>query len=133
MTHINIILTYLFPFVIAAGYFSVCLSNTRSGKPLKSGISLKAALLFGASASAMLLAGYYAAGLLENRVEDAEKWVVMVMLLLIGYRMIMHGWRKRASVKVFDINLTSVILAMSFALGINGLFAGVALNFLDIP
>lgn len=121
---------YLVPAFLALNYFSHGLRNSRGGKPLKSGTPLKAAIMFAVIASLMVLAGYYAAGTMEKFIDGTGEWVPFVMFMFVGFRLTLQGLRKKAGFRVFDIEQNSVIFAMSIALGINNLFAGVALRFM---
>ncbi len=94
---------------------------------------MKASVLFAATAFILLMAGNFAATILERRIDDGGERTVLILFLLIGVRMLYHSWKKKAAFKVFDINQTPVILALSFAMGMNILFAGVALQFLQLP
>jgi len=131
MSVLNDLMIYLLPLFLAMGYFSVSLSNSRGGQTLKPGTPMKASVIFALSSFLLLLAGFYAAGLLDKYHDDGETWVSPAMLVLIAVRVIFNGWRKKSDVRVFDIEQVSVIFAMAIALGINNIFAGVALRFMN--
>ncbi len=122
----------ILPLLLAMSYFSISLSNARGGEGIKPGTPLKAALIFALLAGGLFVAGYHAAGVLARRSEGTGEWVVLVMLMITGVRMIIHAWKKKAEDKVYDINLLPVIFALALALGMNMLFAGVAVRFMDL-
>ncbi len=128
---INMYVTLL-PLLLAMSYFSISLSNARGGETIKPGTPLKTAIIFALLAGGLFAGGYYAAGVLARRSEGGGEWVVLVMLLITGVRMIIHAWKKKADEKVYDINLLPVIFAMALALGMNMLFVGVAVRFMDL-
>lgn len=132
MTIVFNLLVYVLPFFLAMSYFSISLSNARLGDGVKPGTPLKAALIFSLLAGALFTGGYFVAGALARRTEGSGQWVVLIMLAITGIRMLIHAWKKKADDKVYDINLMPVIFALAFALGINMLFAGVAVRFMDL-
>lgn len=132
MTTIINMYVIILPLLLAMSYFSISLSNARGGEGIKPGTPLKAAIIFAVLAGVLFVAGYYSAGILARRSEGTGEWVVLVMLMITGVRMIIHAWKKKAEEKVYDINLLPVIFALALALGMNMLFAGVAVRFMDL-
>lgn len=127
------LVVFLLPFVLAMTYFSISLSNASEEGGLKKGTAMKASVLFALSAWLLFIAGHYVAGFVEKRTEGDGGFVVFLMLMLTGAKVLHHAWRKKAFDRVFDINQVPVILALAFALGINVLFVGVAARFIGIP
>ncbi|TVQ17062.1 MAG: hypothetical protein EA361_03065 [Bacteroidetes bacterium] len=123
---------FILPLLLAMSYFSISLSNARFGPGIKPGTPLKTAVIFSLLAAVLFVGGYYSAGVLARRSEGGGEWVVLIMLMITGLRMIIHAWKKKADEKVYDINLLPVIFAMAFALGMNMLFAGVAVRFMEL-
>ncbi|MFW5663825.1 MAG: manganese efflux pump [bacterium] len=126
------LLVYVLPFLLAVSYFSVSLSNARLGEGVKPGTPLKAAIIFSLVAGSLFAGGYFVAGALARRTLGTGEWVVLVMFMITGIRMVIHAWKRKADEKVYDINLMPVIFALAFALGINMLFAGVGVRFMDL-
>ncbi len=130
MTVADAFIFYTVPVFLAINYFSHGLRNSRGGRPLKSGTPLKAAIMFAIIAFLMMLAGYSAAGIMEKYMNGRGEWIPFIMFMFIGFRLTMQGIRRKSGFRIFDIEQNSVIFAMSIALGINNLFAGVAIGFM---
>jgi putative Mn2+ efflux pump MntP len=133
MRVLNDLVIYLLPLFLAMSYFSVSLSNSRGGKALKAGTPMKASVIFAFSSFLLLLAGFFSASLLDKYSGNGGMWISLSLLVLIAVRVIFSVLKKKADVRVFDIEQVSVIFAMALALGINILFAGVAIRFMGIP
>lgn len=132
MSIFNAIFYFVLPLMISMVHFSVCTSNGAGEGTVKRGTPMKAALIFAISSFLLLWAGYYIASLVEGRVAYTANAVAFFFLAIIGFRMVFHGWQKKAQKKIFNINEVPVIFALALALGMNILFMGVALYFLDV-
>jgi putative Mn2+ efflux pump MntP len=121
---------YFLPFLLAIIYFSTGLSNSRGGVALKPGTPMKTSVVFTMVSVLMLLTGYFAAGLVIKWWENGEL-VAFVMLMFVGFRIAYQGIRKRTNLRIFDVEQFPVVVALSLALAIDILFAGVALRFLQ--
>jgi manganese efflux pump family protein len=123
---------YFLPILLAISYFSTGLSNSRGGVPLKPGTPMKSAIIFSLVSVMMLLAGYYAAGISIGWVKEYDRLVAFIMLMFIGSRIAYQGIRKRTNLRIFDVEQFPVVVALSLALAVDILFAGVAIQFLEI-
>jgi putative Mn2+ efflux pump MntP len=124
---------YLIPFFLALGYFSSTLSNSRGGEKLKAGIPMKVSLLFSIMGFLMILAGSFLSGMFSAYLVGAEILTVLVFLVFLSVRLIISGWLNRPSKRVFDIESMPIAAGMSVALGVNALFAGVAIRYMGLP
>lgn len=122
---------YFLPFFLAISYFSTGLSNSRGGVPLKPGTPMKTSIVFTLVSVLMLLIGYFAAGVASRWVEESGGLVAFVMLMFVGFRIAYQGIRKRTHLRIFDIEQFPVVMALSLALAVDILFAGVAIRFLE--
>ncbi|TVQ94704.1 MAG: hypothetical protein EA393_00550 [Bacteroidetes bacterium] len=129
----SLILFVILPLVLSMLHFSVSVSNGIGKEALKPGTPLKTSLIFAISTILLLWLGYVVAGMVKGRIEFRDEAVAFIFLAFIGFRMILHAWQKKAQKKIFDINEIPVIFALALVLGINMLFTGVAVRFLDIP
>ncbi len=122
------ILYVLLPLAFAMSYFSIGQSNAVAGTGIKPGTSVKASLIFSLLAFLMTILGFKAGGLLSGYMSGDPLWIALAILFFTGFRSIGHGWKKRVWFKIFDVNLTPVLLALGTALGVNLFFAGAALG-----
>ena len=132
MSIFNAIFYFFLPLMLSMVHFSVCTSNGAGESAVKRGTPMKAALIFAISSFLLLWAGYYIVSLVEGRVAYTANAVAFFFLAIIGFRMVFHGWQKKAQKKIFNINEVPVIFALALALGMNILFMGVALYFLEV-
>jgi manganese efflux pump family protein len=123
---------FLLPLMLSMVHFSVSASNGIGEGAVKRGTPLKAALIFAISTFILTWIGYYLASLLMNRFDYKPESIAFVFFAIIGFRMILHAWQKKASKKIFDINEVPVIFALALALGMNMLFMGIAVAFLQL-
>jgi manganese efflux pump family protein len=133
MSIFNSLMIYLFPLLLAMTYFPVGLSNSRGGKPLKTGTPMKISVIFALTALLMLLAGYYVAGLLQGRMEGYSHWAAFILILFIGVRILIPAFKRRPGAMIYDIEHFAIIFPLSLALSFNAFFAGVAIRFLLLP
>jgi len=94
---------------------------------------MRVSLLFAVIGFFMLLAGSYLSGLFSSYLKGAENLTVLVFLVFISLRLIINGWRNQSALRVFDIESTPMAIGMSVALGVNALFAGVAIRYIGLP
>jgi putative Mn2+ efflux pump MntP len=125
------IIYILLPLALALSYFSIGMSNSQAGPKLQTGTSLKAALIFGIIALMWAVTGFMAGRMVKNYIIGNPVWVASAILFFTGFRLVIHGWKRKALIKIFDVNLTTVILALAVALGINMFFTGVALSLFE--
>lgn len=126
------VLYFLLPLMLSMVHFSVSASNGIGEGAVKRGTPLKAAFIFALSTFILTWIGYYLASTLINRFTYKPEAIAFLFFAIIGFRMILHAWQKKASKKIFDINEIPVIFALALALGINMLFMGIALRFLEL-
>ncbi len=123
---------FLLPLMLSMVHFSVSASNGIGEGAVKRGTPMKAALIFAISTFILTWIGYYLASLLINRFDYKPESIAFVFFAITGFRMILHAWQKKASKKIFDINEVPVIFALALALGMNMLFMGIAIRFLEL-
>ena len=123
---------FLLPLMLSMVHFSVSASNGIGEGVVKRGTPMKAALIFAISTFILTWIGYYLASLLINRFDYKPESIAFLFFAITGFRMILHAWQKIASKKIFDINEIPVIFALALALGMNILFMGIAVRFLEL-
>lgn len=122
---------FVLSFALAMNGFSLAIANSSlSGKVLP-GVSLKAAFAFGSSHFVFGYFGFFLGGLLVPAISGIELYTSVVFLLILGIKVLFQAARIKPESKVFDINQTRVIMALSVALGMNALLVGLVLGFLD--
>jgi len=123
---------FVLSFALAMNGFSLAIANSSlSGKVLP-GISVKAAFAFGSSHFVFGYLGYFLGGLLAPAILGIELYTSIAFLLILGIKVLFQATRVKPETKVFDINQTRVIMALSVALGMNALLVGLVLGFLDV-
>ena len=132
MTFYSTIFYLLLPLMLSMVHFSVSTSNGIGEGAVKRGTPMKAALIFAISTFILTWIGYYLASLLINRFDYKSESIAFLFFAITGFRMILHAWQKKASKKIFDINEIPVIYALALALGMNMLFMGIAVRFLEL-
>lgn len=127
----DILILFIIALGLAMNCFGLAIANSAvSGKVLP-GIPIKTALAFAFSHFILSFAGYYLGKLVHYTVEGIEGWSSFIILMIIGVKLIMEAVRRRPETKVFDINSSRVIFALSIAAGINALLAGLVLGIMD--
>ena len=132
MTFYSTIFYLLLPLMLSMVHFSVSTSNGIGEGAVKRGTPMKAALIFAISTFILTWIGYYLASLLITRFNYKPESIAFLFFAITGFRMILHAWQKKASKKIFDINEIPVIYALALALGMNMLFMGIAVRFLEL-
>lgn len=118
------------PLALGMQHFSVSVSNACAAEKLSPGVPMKTAFLFAVFAVLMFFTGKTAASWVEGRIEEAAyPWISFLFYTITGMRIILHGWQKKAQLKIFEISYFSVALALALALGVNLFFAGVAIHY----
>ena len=128
MTLHQSIIFILLPLAFAMSYFSIGLSNSKAGVRIRPGTSLKASIIFMFVTFILAVSGHYAGGMLFKYIVGDPGWVAFGLFIFTGFRIVSHGWKKKAWFRLFEVNKTSVILALAVALGINILFGTMALH-----
>jgi manganese efflux pump family protein len=122
---------FFLPLLLALSYFSTGLSNSRGGVPLKPGTPMKISIVFTIVSVIMLMIGYFAGGVASRWVEETGGLFAFVMLMFVGFRIAYQGIRKRTDQRIFDVEQFPVVIALSLALAVDILFAGIAIRFLQ--
>ena len=94
---------------------------------------MKASVLFALVGVLLFALGLYLAGLLEKRFYSNGGWIILILLIFVGIRMVLGAIIRKPYTITFDINQLSVLLPLSIARGINLIFAGLGIGFSDIP
>ena len=124
---------FLLSFALAMNSFGLAIANSSlSGKVLP-GVSAKAGLVFGLGHFLFGYLGVFAGGLLHEALAGIEFHTAAAFMLILGIKVFFQAARVKPESKVFDINQTRVIMALSVALGMNALLVGLVLGFLDAP
>jgi len=120
------------PVFLGMQYFHYAVNNARGGERPKAGTFMKGAVMFSLIGILLLLAGYFFSTLIARYISGREVLFGLVLMALIGFRILLAAYRNSALVRIYNIESSSVLLALAVALGINQLFAGVVMYFLSI-
>lgn len=124
-------------FVIALGLgthcFGLAIANSSLSGKVMPGIPLKTAFAFALSHFILSITGYHLGRWAAYTVEGIEGWTSFLILFVIGIKMIFEAIRRRPETKVFDINSSRVILALSVATAMNALLAALVLGIMAAP
>lgn len=94
------------------------------------------ALFFGGFQAIMPLIGWLLGYQFADRIVMIDHWVAFVLLLYIGGKMVLEGWRERneeLDIKEMDPPLNyKELIVMSIATSIDALAVGITLSFLSV-
>lgn len=79
----------------------------------------------------MLWLGYLFGDLLRSLTGWEHQWILMLVLLLTGLRLLIKAFRSSAEERTFDLRNVRVLLFVAFALGMNALIIGTGLSFIN--
>jgi putative Mn2+ efflux pump MntP len=130
---LDVLILFIIALGLAMNCFGLAIANSSLSGKVVPGIPLKTSLAFSLSHFVFAFAGYYLGRWAHYTVEGIEGWSSFLILMIIGVKLIMEAWRKRPETKVFDINNTRVIFALSVATGMNALMAGLVLGIMSAP
>jgi putative Mn2+ efflux pump MntP len=130
---VNTLSLFIVSLGLSMNCFGIAIANSSISGKVKAGIPLKTAIAFGLSHFILAFGGYYLGRALHPTVAGVEDWAVFMIFFIIGVKMIAEALLKKPETRVFDINSARVILALSVALGMNALLAGLALGIWHAP
>lgn len=88
------------------------------------------ALSFGVFQGLMPLIGYFLGIQIEDQIKAFDHWIVFVLLLIIGSKMIVDAFKKNSE-NASDVTFKEIIL-LSIATSIDALAVGVSFAFLEV-
>jgi len=79
----------------------------------------------------MLWIGYVFGDFIRSITGWEHQWILMLVLLLTGLRLLIKAFRSSAEESAFDLRNVRVLLFVAFALGMNTLIVGTGLSFIN--
>jgi manganese efflux pump family protein len=129
MTHLTIILLAL---ALAMDAFAVSIASGIAIKDLRIKHSFIIASWFGIFQAIMPLLGWLSGIKLQRFISEIDHWIVFVLLLFIGCKMIYEAFKIEEVEKKTDPMDVAVLFSLSIATSIDAFAAGVSFALLDI-
>ena len=129
----NIITIIFLALALAMDAFAVSIANGLTIKNVRLKHALITAAWFGLFQALMPLIGWLGGVRLQNTIAGIDHWVVFVLLLFIGCKMIYGSFRTETYEKASNPMDIKILFAMSVATSIDAFAAGVGIALLRIP
>lgn len=131
MNIVHEIYSITIPLLMGVTYFTLVLFNKDASDPVQPGTPLKTSLIFSVSAVVLLYTGWAAASIVESRMADEGLWPAFAMTFLVGVRIFWKAYKSNTQQIQFDLNQPYNVASLAIIRGINMLFVGVAVRFLE--
>jgi putative Mn2+ efflux pump MntP len=109
---------------------SLAIGTTTKAKLLNAALII--ALCFGMFQIGMTLLGWGAGTHLTELIADYDHWVAFLLLLVIGIKMVIEGWKKEDEQAPVDVMQLVQVIVLSVATSIDALAVGVSFAFLQV-